>query len=133
LHVWCMCLFCVCVALRLGRGLATGWSLLQGVLPSVKMIMKLKAGARAQGGCRASEKVIFILPALWVCRLSLYFVGSEVLRVRDMTPCSQLNVSRRFWATCRTGQHKRRHKASTHDPNIPGSEDCRIGRLWILH
>jgi hypothetical protein len=32
----CMSLFCVCVDLCLGSGLATGWSLVQGVLPSVK-------------------------------------------------------------------------------------------------
>jgi hypothetical protein len=52
-----MCLFCVCVVLCLGRDVATSWSLAQGVLPSVKIIMKLKkAETRAQGGCRASEK-----------------------------------------------------------------------------
>jgi hypothetical protein len=49
-----MCLFCV--VLCLGRGLATSWSLVQGVLPSVKWSWKWKAEARAQGGCRASEK-----------------------------------------------------------------------------
>jgi hypothetical protein len=32
----CMHLFCVCVVLCLGSDLATGWSLVQGVLPSVK-------------------------------------------------------------------------------------------------
>jgi hypothetical protein len=32
----CMCSFCVCVILCLGRSLATGWSLVQGALPSVK-------------------------------------------------------------------------------------------------
>jgi hypothetical protein len=31
-----MRLFCVCVVLCLGKGLATGLSLVQGVLPSVK-------------------------------------------------------------------------------------------------
>jgi hypothetical protein len=31
----CVRLFCVCVVLCLGRGLATGGSLVQGVLPSV--------------------------------------------------------------------------------------------------
>jgi hypothetical protein len=36
MDVWCMCLFCVCVVLCLGRGLATSWSPVQGVLPSVK-------------------------------------------------------------------------------------------------
>jgi hypothetical protein len=32
----CMSLFCVCVVLCLDRDLATGWSLVQRVLPSVK-------------------------------------------------------------------------------------------------
>jgi hypothetical protein len=32
----CRCLFCVCVVLCLGSGLAASWSLVQGVLPSVK-------------------------------------------------------------------------------------------------
>jgi hypothetical protein len=37
----CVRLFCVCVVLCLGRGLATNCSLVQGVLPSVKMITEL--------------------------------------------------------------------------------------------
>jgi hypothetical protein len=32
----CVRLFCVCVVLCLDSGLATGWSLFQGVLPSMK-------------------------------------------------------------------------------------------------
>jgi hypothetical protein len=37
MDVWCvMRLFCVCVVLYLGSGIATGWSLVQVVLPSVK-------------------------------------------------------------------------------------------------
>jgi hypothetical protein len=31
----CVRLFCVCIVLCVGSGLATGWSLVQGVLPSV--------------------------------------------------------------------------------------------------
>jgi hypothetical protein len=37
-----MGLFCVCVVLCLDRGLATSWSPIQGVLPSVKWSMKLR-------------------------------------------------------------------------------------------
>jgi hypothetical protein len=37
-----MCLFCVRVVLCLSRGLATNWSLVQGVLPTVYKIKKLK-------------------------------------------------------------------------------------------
>jgi hypothetical protein len=31
----CVCLFCVCVDLCVGSGLATGWSPIQGVLPTM--------------------------------------------------------------------------------------------------
>jgi hypothetical protein len=55
----CMCLFCVCVVLCLGRGLATSWSLVKGVQPSVKWSWNWKTEARAQGGCRVTEKKIF--------------------------------------------------------------------------
>jgi hypothetical protein len=37
----CVRLFCVCVVLYVGKGLATGWSPVQGVLPSVCRITKL--------------------------------------------------------------------------------------------
>jgi hypothetical protein len=60
-----MCLFCVCVVLCLGRGLATSWSLVQGVLPSVKWSWNWKPEARAQGGCRASEKKNTHTLSLW--------------------------------------------------------------------
>jgi hypothetical protein len=46
----CLCvrLFCVCVVLCLGSGLATGRSLIQGVLPSVKNDYKTEEEVRAQ-------------------------------------------------------------------------------------
>jgi hypothetical protein len=40
----CVRLFCVCVFLCVGRGLATCWSLVQGVLQSVNKITKLNKG-----------------------------------------------------------------------------------------
>jgi hypothetical protein len=41
MDVWCVYMFfCVCVVLCLGIGLATGQSLVQGVLPSCEMIRK---------------------------------------------------------------------------------------------
>jgi hypothetical protein len=49
-------LVCVYVVLCLGRGLATSPLFVQGVLPSVKMIMKLKK-IRGQGPSRAIEPV----------------------------------------------------------------------------
>jgi hypothetical protein len=51
--VW-MCLFCVCVVLCLGRGIETSWSLVQGVLPSLKWSWTEETWAH--GSCRSSEK-----------------------------------------------------------------------------
>jgi hypothetical protein len=43
MNVWCVYAFlCVCVVLCLGSGLATGQSLVQGVLPSVKWLKRMK-------------------------------------------------------------------------------------------
>jgi hypothetical protein len=50
-----MCLFSVCAVLCLGRGLATSWSLVQGVLPIVNRSGNWKA-ARAHKGYRAIQK-----------------------------------------------------------------------------
>jgi hypothetical protein len=44
----CVCLFCVCAVLCAGRGLATGWSPIQGVLPTVYRIKKVEKTAKAQ-------------------------------------------------------------------------------------
>jgi hypothetical protein len=51
-----MDLFCVCVVLCLGRGLVTGWSLAQGVLPSVKNDYGTKEEARALNGLEEPPK-----------------------------------------------------------------------------
>jgi hypothetical protein len=60
MDVWCLCaFFCACVVLCLGRGLATSWSPVQGVLPSVndqeteKSALSSKVGAKRKG-----EKVL---------------------------------------------------------------------------
>jgi hypothetical protein len=53
MNVWYVYVFILC----LGRGLATSWSLVQGVLRSVKWSWNWKSEARAQGGYRASEKM----------------------------------------------------------------------------
>jgi transposase InsO family protein len=42
-----VCVYFVCVVLCVGRGLATGWSLVQGVLPTVYRIKKLKKWPRS--------------------------------------------------------------------------------------
>jgi hypothetical protein len=43
-----VCLFCVCVVLCAGSGLATGWSPVQGVLPTMYRIKKLKKRPRSK-------------------------------------------------------------------------------------
>jgi hypothetical protein len=52
----CVLLFCVYVVLCVGRGLATGWSPVQGVLPTVYRIKKLKNGQCPTKGCRAIDE-----------------------------------------------------------------------------
>jgi hypothetical protein len=54
-HRCLVCVYSVCVVLCLGRGLATNWSLAQGVLPSVKNDHETEKEARAHGGCTARE------------------------------------------------------------------------------
>jgi hypothetical protein len=49
----CVHLFCVCVVLCVGSDLMTGWSLVQGVIPTVYRIKKLKKAAKVHKGCRA--------------------------------------------------------------------------------
>jgi hypothetical protein len=44
------CLYSVCVFLRVGSGLATGWSPVQGVLPTLYRIKKLKKVPRSNKG-----------------------------------------------------------------------------------
>jgi hypothetical protein len=48
--LYCVSFFCVCVVLCVGRGLATGWSPVQGVLPTVYRIKKLKKRPRPYKG-----------------------------------------------------------------------------------
>jgi hypothetical protein len=44
----CVCSFCVCVVLLIGIGLATGWSPVQGVLPTGYRNRKTETEAKAQ-------------------------------------------------------------------------------------
>jgi hypothetical protein len=53
MDVCIVCIYCVCVVLCVGSGLATGWSSVQLVLPTVNRIKKLKSGQGPTTGCRA--------------------------------------------------------------------------------
>jgi hypothetical protein len=57
-----MRLFCVCVVLCVGSGLATGWSTVQRVLPTVYRIKKLKSGQGPTKGCTAVDREIHSQP-----------------------------------------------------------------------
>jgi hypothetical protein len=66
----CLHLFCVCVVLCVGSGLATGCSHVQGVLPTVYMIKELKM--RPMSNKRTADPLIYI----YIRILSIY--GSTV-------------------------------------------------------
>jgi hypothetical protein len=48
--LFCVRLFCVCVVLCVGSGLATGWFPVQGIIPSAYRIKKLKNRPRPNKG-----------------------------------------------------------------------------------
>jgi hypothetical protein len=52
----CVRLFCVCAVVCVGSGLATGWSLVQGVPPTVCRLRNWKSGQGLIKGCRAVDK-----------------------------------------------------------------------------
>jgi hypothetical protein len=54
----CVRLFCVCVVLCVGKGLATGWSPVQGFLPTVYRIKKLKKRPGSKGLYSKREREI---------------------------------------------------------------------------
>jgi hypothetical protein len=56
----CMSLFCLCAVLCAGSGLATGWSPVRGVLPTVYRIKKLKSSQGPTKGCRAVDRYVMI-------------------------------------------------------------------------
>jgi hypothetical protein len=62
----CARLFCVCAVLYVGSSLATGWSPVQGVLPTVYRIKKLKKAGKAQQ--RAVEPLMneWIIDNIWI-------------------------------------------------------------------
>jgi hypothetical protein len=58
MDVWCVCaFFCVCVVVCLGRGLATSWSPVQGVLPYVNDQETEKSGLCSKSGSKEEEKM----------------------------------------------------------------------------
>jgi hypothetical protein len=93
MDVWCVCaFFCVCVVLCLGRGLASSWSPVQGVLLSVndqetkKSAQCSKSGSKLPNGSKEEGK----MP---MGRLPTFL---EIPRRKRRT--ASLEVSREMWA-----------------------------------
>jgi hypothetical protein len=53
-----VCVYSVCVVLCVGSGIATGWSPVQGVLPTLYNIKKLKSGQGPTKGCRSIDRYV---------------------------------------------------------------------------
>jgi hypothetical protein len=62
-HGCLVCVFCVCVVLCLGRGLATSWSLVLGVLSTAKNDYGTESEARALNGLeeKLKKKIVLLL------------------------------------------------------------------------
>jgi hypothetical protein len=54
-YLYCVRLFCVCVVLCVGSGLAMDWSLVHGVLRTVRILRNWKS-SQGPKGCRATTR-----------------------------------------------------------------------------
>jgi hypothetical protein len=73
MDVWGVCaIFCVCVVLYLGRGLATSWSPVQGVLPSVNDQETEKSALCSKSGSKEEKEM------RWKC-IAYFFLWWAVL------------------------------------------------------
>jgi hypothetical protein len=109
MDVWCVCaFFYVCVVLCLARGLATSWSPVQGVLPSVNDEETEKSALCSKVGAMRKEKkiidmlLIFFTLLLFLCDSTNQY-GSRSPIFRDAESC--LQIFRRTYCTY-TGQYK---------------------------
>jgi hypothetical protein len=104
LEAWMyVCVYSVCVVLCVGSGLSTGWSPIQGVLPTVNRITKLKSDQGPKKSCRAIDSSIeYEAECLWsrgIPKIGVFW---------DTTPCSLLENYHRFSETCFLYLHDRR-------------------------
>jgi hypothetical protein len=99
-----MVCICVCVVVCLGRGLATSWSPVQGVLPPVYRLGNWNKAANAHRGCRAIEKKLLGVVWGWVylVRRPLFDLLYEV-RMTDHEPkaVGGMRISRKNRSTWR--------------------------------
>jgi hypothetical protein len=84
-----VCVYSVCVVLRVDRGLATDWSPVQGILSSMYRIKKLKkkSGQGPTKGCRA---IIIIIIIMINVILSAY--NEIILKLWNILYISQLSL-----------------------------------------
>jgi hypothetical protein len=71
--------YSVCAVLRVGSGLATGWSSAQGVLQSMYRIIKLKAGNVPTTGCRAIVRWTVSTVCGYLDKYGLYYSPSTAM------------------------------------------------------
>jgi hypothetical protein len=108
MDVWCVCaFFFVCVVLCLGRGLATSWSPVQGVLPSVNDKKLRNQPYAPKVGAKKKKKNC----AFWCKRhssskyylnirfLSLTNISYQVQRINYFA--NQQNPQFTFWMQCK--------------------------------
>jgi hypothetical protein len=74
----CLCVYTVCIVLCVGSGLATGWSTVQGVLPTVYRLRNWKHGSRATDRCRSYYGQYLRLERSVVVRGAYALVSTEV-------------------------------------------------------
>jgi hypothetical protein len=89
-----MRLFCVCVFLCLGSSLATGWSLVQGVLPSVKNNYRAEEEACALNGLKEPLKKILIE---WFPFWNLGVIQSSLVNYCWPSPAQSFLVFSPIW------------------------------------
>jgi hypothetical protein len=95
--VWSVCaFFCVCVVLCLGRGLATSWSPVQGVLPYVKWSRNweispvLQSGSKLQSRSKRKNICVYICIYVYTHKVVILLV---VFCGWNMIPCFEERTS----------------------------------------
>jgi hypothetical protein len=131
----CVHLFCVCVGLCVGSSFAKGWSLMQGVLPTVYRLRNWKSG-QGPKDCRAIERkynksggwgenrLSCIIWKVWV---------SEHIRAASLSRVSAAReVIFRYFASqsCRTRQNEHRRARTWSLSSQRGAVLCPAAKIF---
>jgi hypothetical protein len=93
-----VCVYSVCVVLCLGRGLATSWSPVQGVLPSVKWSRNWEISPTLQSGSKGGGEEVMKLIIMRFLQppIILSLLGPNILirnlYSKTLSLCSYLNI-----------------------------------------